>query len=151
MLDPRPKYGALNLFHMKNITLKHDRAYFFDESQIALVRETLRGRQNITVLKQTIYTLACGLFLVKGHFLNHPINEQLTGLVESGLMDFWINNYQKNFPKEEESGDPQTLTLQHLYFGFVIWFATTIVAVGVFCMEIVMKRFEMRRIGTFLP
>lgn len=70
------------------------------------------------------------------HRLYDVFNNKIMQLVQSGLMDSYIEDSSRSFGKFPSYDDgPQVLTMKHLEAGFVIWMYSTRVAVAGFFLE----------------
>jgi len=129
MHDVESKFGDY-----ENFTLKKNEALMIENYFVPLIL----GRSNFTnykMLDKTPISSHEGMVLVFGNPIDDAINEKITALLESGIMDYWIANSTYINADYLESG-PQVLTLDHLFIGFAIWLIALAFAVVVFLIEV---------------
>jgi len=130
----------------ENFTLKKNEALMIENYFVPLIL----ARSNFTnykLLDQSPISAHEGMVLVLGHPINEAINNKITALLESGIMDYWITNATYLKAEKEDLG-PQVLTLDHLFIGFVIWLIALAFAVVVFLIEVVCHNFKQRSNAT---
>jgi len=135
--DVKSKFGDYY-----NFTLKSNEALMIENYFVALIL----GRSNFTnykMLDQTPVSAFEGIALIYGHPINEAINEIISVLLESGIMDYWIANATYLKADDLDTG-PQVLTLDHLFIGFAIWLIALASAVVVFLIEVVCNMIKQR-------
>jgi len=133
-----------------NFTLKANEAVAVDAYFIPFIIDR-SGFTDYKVLEESFLSTHEGIVLVFGHPLNEAINDKISALLESGIMNRWI---KQAYSTAKIGGDPedgpQVLTLDHLFIGFAIWLVALTFTIVVFFIEVVnnycKQRFEARRV-----
>lgn len=69
------------------------------------------------------------------HILYEKFNSKLKQLIESGIVQRWVDYFYRRKYDLEGSG-PSVLTLDDLEVGFQVWFCFVLLSASVFLMEI---------------
>jgi len=129
-----------------NFNLKQNEALLMDTYLMPLIIAK-SGFKDSKVLEETFLSTAEGYCLILGHPLNEAINEIISVLIETGIINHWISETYHQLKAKHfldlETG-PQVLTLNHLFIGFVIWLIALAFAVVVFVIEIIFQCWKRR-------
>lgn len=95
----------------------------------------------VVMAKQRLALFPIVFYLRKHSCLTEPINVQLTNIASSGLMKYWMNQYNDaKYTRIRNVRIPQILTLQQIQGIFYIYAVLHAVALVTFVIEIVMAR-----------
>ncbi|KAG5668744.1 hypothetical protein PVAND_016671 [Polypedilum vanderplanki] len=91
------------------------------------------------LLKENLLTLPVAMVTFPNHFLFDVINEHTIWLVQAGIPQYWFQyqNWYSFFRHHKiESDELESINLDSLSFGFIIWLATCGISLIVFAIEI---------------
>lgn len=99
------------------------------------------------VCKEYFWTDFLVMFYPKNFYLLETIDNKLNCFLSSGIMSHIIDEYVdlRHWHVKTTNRGPRQLSLEHLRGAFDLWLLFMLVAVTVFSLEIVTKRFKVER------
>jgi hypothetical protein len=109
-------------------------AYVIPLNDLSILYQVSKfGYKRRDILKERLLATPAGFMFLKNHFMFHLIDENISKLVSSGIIDHLFEQIKGNCstPFIEDEWEPYVFVLNDLLFGFYIW----LVACG-FCLTV---------------
>lgn len=114
-----------------------------NSEEILVYNSNMKSRMQLTKLaERVILNHKCFAF-EKNAFVYAAFDRKIVQLVESGLADKFIRDYESSIKMEnfEEIDGPVVLTLNHLGVGFQIWLLFVFLSIAFFLLEMFVRSF----------
>lgn len=95
------------------------------------------GKIKFTQLDERIITDHIDFIFHKNNFMYKAFDRKLVQMIEGGIAERNVGEYDSRYKYEEPEGGPVVLTLSHLGVGFQFWLVFLIICVAFFVLELV--------------
>jgi hypothetical protein len=97
------------------------------------------------ICKEKFLTIPVVIYVRKGFYLLHALNEHISRLEAGGLISYWHSQIiDERYLKIVESQEPSVIELHHLSGGFLLLLIGCLIATLAFICEILFARFTSR-------
>lgn len=102
--------------------------------QVSYRNKINKDNYTLTICKQQLFTLQCGIYFRKNSYLEYAVNQKIEAVITNGLIDLWASRYIDANIMPRKTG-PKTLNIEQLRGGFEIMFIGLSVGLIVFLLE----------------
>lgn len=111
-------------------------AILISQDEVLMFRAFMKAKLEIMKnARYQTYLRSTGTFNM--NYMNRLINDVFTQLIEAGIPQHFTDRVFNFFPKFDELKEPQTFSLDDLWFGFEIWLFACAATTCVFILEII--------------
>jgi hypothetical protein len=95
------------------------------------------------ICKEIFMTFPVVIYLAKDFYLTEAINEKITYLQASGLIEYWHSQIiDPRYHNVQESKQPKGIKIEHLSGCFYIWMMSLLFSCLIFLFEVMNQKFS---------
>jgi hypothetical protein len=107
-----------------------------DTKHLTMLIRLAKGKFKYKKLQERISLSHISFLFRKNHFLFDVFDKKLSQMIESGLAEKIVNEFESPFPPLKEDSEPVVLSLHHLGTGFLICLLFLLASFVVFVLEV---------------